>query len=1693
MRNLFTILFLALFAAGAKAQLTQVVLEEYTGQNPENIPEGYTCYRIYAELNDPDDALVSVFGADCEPLEINLITGEIFNHAAGATVGNEFSDVLLDVLPDVEYDSYLTVNQAPDIEIENAAVGSLAALPHPNVWVDFFGQNATEDLIVEDGVVYALPTSPNAYGLGENNRVLLGQITTNGIFQYKFNIQVLDGGVGGQGYIYMAANTSCDISQGGILVNGSPLGIVGGNGACADPTACNYNPNVDIEDSVPESCDFSTCAGCTNAEACNYSPSATIDDGSCDLVCFGCTDPTAENYDEAALTDDGSCNFVNQVLDAVYAEVYYEDDGSVEGYPSNHTTYRIYADINDPSYGVLSVYAVEDCTDLYIRSTTNIWNSTVGAEIGSELNANVFENFPASQYDSFVTLGVENSSQEGFVQALGDDGFLDSFSDPQGADLNIEDGAWFSPYLENPLVFPNEEGRVLLAQVTTDGQLSYKLNLQIRGLDGDVQFYMSEEELLCNVNPINGIDLGLIYPQGFCLDPLACNYDNSNPELADPAVCEYESCAGCLDQAACNYDGTATVDDASCDYTSCTGCTDPLACNYDASALIDDGSCVAECAGCTDPASFNFDPNATVDDGSCSSGPLQEVFHEVFYQDDGTVPDYPAGHTTYRIYAVLTTSDVSMTGVYGLPDCTQLYVRSSTNIWNHALGGTFGSEISPPLLNALPAIAYDSYVTIGEATGLGSGSVQGLSIPGGLIGDSFGEDGTQDLVLNDGLWYSLPGEPNTYPDENGRVLLAQVTTDGDLSYKLNLQLRGDDSTVYNYETGPGNCTLGAVDGTTMGLVYPLVFCGDPEACNYVEADEEHYDINECDYTTCLGCTDINSCHFDPTASIDDGSCDEDCLGCTDASASNYDPYATVDDGTCLVSGCTLPFAINYDETVNDLDFLSCTFEGCNDPQATNYIINSDDSVPCEYDCEAAVLLNMTDLWNDGWNGGGYLIFDDEGNLTHAGDMDTAMDGDGLSYGNQLLCLPEGQYSIEIIGGDFPIELSWTLNCVGGETIEGSATPAITAFNVTDEDCGYGCTDVNASNYDPAATSDFGCVYEGCVDPAADNYSESAQVDDGSCSYELDGVVFYDANENGVFDVVLDFPITYQNLVLTPGNIIATTDNNGYYSFGEFPEGDYSISIQENATYPTNTTPANVDVSGGTNEFNDVNFGLTNSEPVSELCVDIYSWSSSYPCNGEPDLHFVCVRNMGNTVLSGYTEMEYDPAFQGHVEISPIDVVSGNTLQMEYDNLFPGEMLLFVVSLLGPDVEYIGETLTSTARAFAFNGGQEVATAESALSMEVTCAYDPNDKQAFPQGYAEPHLILNDTEIEYLIRFQNTGNAPATNVVVLDSLDANLDLSTFQLVANSHNVQTTLNPITRKATFSFPNIMLPDSTNNEPESHGLVSFKIRPLPGLNVNDVIENTAHIYFDSNPAIVTNTTWHTIYECPQSESLQLDGSTLCLGDAIESSEFIEYFEDYIWTVDGEVISEHPDLTLTPEESGVFQIEMEASNPLCEVINNGEFTVNELPDAAILETEDGLTFEGEGDVQWFLDGLLIEGATESSFIPTTNGEYTVEVTSDNGCTNTSEPLFYSVVGVGEQIIVNNIYPNPTNNNLNIRFSNLGAYELSLVDQSGRIVKSRQVNGESYRMNVNDLAAGVYNLRVQSKSNINTFRIIIQN
>lgn len=145
-------------------------------------------------------------------------------------------------------------------------------------------------------------------------------------------------------------------------------------------------------------------------------------------------------------------------------------------------------------------------------------------------------------------------------------------------------------------------------------------------------------------------------------------------------------------------------------------------------------------------------------------------------------------------------------------------------------------------------------------------------------------------------------------------------------------------------------------------------------------------------------------------------------------------------------------------------------------------------------------------------------------------------------------------------------------------------------------------------------------------------------------------------------------------------------------------------------------------------------------------------------------------------------------------------------------------------------------------------------------LVVVSSFDPNDKQAFPTGFGEEHNIFAHNDLEYMIRFQNTGTDTAFRVILLDTLSPLLDPASVKLGASSHPCRLDLED-TGVLRFTFQNIQLPHEAVNAPASNGFVTFRVKQKFQNPIGSKIENRAGIYFDFNLPVITNTVHHTIH----------------------------------------------------------------------------------------------------------------------------------------------------------------------------------------------------------------------------------------
>lgn len=202
-----------------------------------------------------------------------------------------------------------------------------------------------------------------------------------------------------------------------------------------------------------------------------------------------------------------------------------------------------------------------------------------------------------------------------------------------------------------------------------------------------------------------------------------------------------------------------------------------------------------------------------------------------------------------------------------------------------------------------------------------------------------------------------------------------------------------------------------------------------------------------------------------------------------------------------------------------------------------------------------------------------------------------------------------------------------------------------------------------------------------------------------------------------------------------------------------------------------------------------------------------------------------------------------------------DTLIWNYSEITYDSLHVITNIEFTVSPLA----IIGDSITLHSIITPINNDTDSTNNFKKYKFPVVNGYDPNIKSVYPIGECTPHFIDSNELLTYTIQFQNTGNSEAINIMVLDSLDPDLDINSVRIVGKSHNMWTEVveGNILK---FHFDNINLIDSTTNEVESHGYLIYEVKPSINTIPGSIIKNDASIFFDFNSPIYTNYVFNTI-----------------------------------------------------------------------------------------------------------------------------------------------------------------------------------------------------------------------------------------
>jgi hypothetical protein len=385
---------------------------------------------------------------------------------------------------------------------------------------------------------------------------------------------------------------------------------------------------------------------------------------------------------------------------------------------------------------------------------------------------------------------------------------------------------------------------------------------------------------------------------------------------------------------------------------------------------------------------------------------------------------------------------------------------------------------------------------------------------------------------------------------------------------------------------------------------------------------------------------------------------------------------------------------------------------------------------------------------------------------------------------------------------------------------------------------------------------------------------------------INGKLFIDVNSNGSQDPG-EIPVLNKKITENSTGRFCFSEQNGNYTVSVLNPGNYTVAPDLINYYTAVPASHSANFTGilQTDSLND--FALQPAGVFNDLCVSITPLGPFR--SGFNASYLVNYSNVGTTTLNP-TVIFFPDNNVSFVNATP--VASSVTLDSLVWNLGPlapfqsGQILITVNVNTGLP---IGTLINSGVRIDPLAGDANLQCNQSYWEEYTTGSYDPNDILVDEDTLISTQFP-NPPFLEYLIRFQNTGNDTAFTVRILNLIDTTLlDLSSFEFVSSSHPVNLTWLPWERNMQFLFNNILLPDSNANEPESHGFVRYRIQPKSNLVAGDAITNNAAIYFDFNNPILTDTAYTQIVLPTSVQEISSTGNLILYPNPANASLTIE------------------------------------------------------------------------------------------------------------------------------------------------------------------------------------------------------------
>ena len=781
---------------------------------------GMSTYRVFVTTPNDDDILTAVTGDDEFPLALHTTTS-FYQNVFGGCLGSNISPAMMVVAPDAAYDSWVTIGATSSDDLSDGEAQLI-----PGAWIDSFeeGNSITVDDNIGSGWYLIPPGGLNGVS-GDDNRVLVAQLTTDGVISGSFRVQIFPNGdqvndirpdltfqqqpLGAFACPIIEegpadAVASCDDVPG---LPGADDFVVSYSNAEASAFGCEGDLEVTLvaDETTAGACPGQyTIARTVKVENCaggsaEYTYVIEVVDDSAPQFVSVPADYTLECSEGLVFDDASAVDNCGEVTIAVTSETI---EGNATG---NYTVVRTFVatdecgnaseavqtitveDTTAPEFTSIPADYTAECSDELMLEDATASDNCNGAviEVATEIiagdaagNYTVVRTFTATDdagnsTSATQTITVEDTTAPEFTSIPAD--YTSECSD----DLILDDATASDNCGEVTIEVSSET-------IAGDAAGNYTVVRTFTATD-DADNSTSATQTI-TVQDTTAPEFTSI-PADYtaeCTDELIYDDASAIDNCGEVSISVLtETIAGdCVGTSTIIRTFTAT-DDAgnSSSATQTISVVDTTApelvipedytAECDEDLTFDDASATDNCAVCDE----NFDFTSTVDGYGLSL--------ELVASHEGGALD---GMRTYRVYLDVANSDDQVTSLTG-NDEFALAFNTTTSFYQNAFGGPTPNDISAGAIGLVPELEFDSYVTIG-LTGQPEGQEGTVEMIPGTWMDTF--EAGQSFTINDGIgsgWYIVPPTAvNGLGGDDQRVLVAQLTTDGDISGQFRTQV-----------------------------------------------------------------------------------------------------------------------------------------------------------------------------------------------------------------------------------------------------------------------------------------------------------------------------------------------------------------------------------------------------------------------------------------------------------------------------------------------------------------------------------------------------------------------------------------------------------------------------------------------------------------------------------------------------------------------------------------------------------------------------------------------------------------------------------------------------------------------------------------------------------------------------------------